>query len=274
MFEGERQTEMTLIKSFEIKNFSKNKLNQAWRQILERNRNISIRQDKIKINLEISEKPVDINKKEKKEGNLLYDLKTIVNKTVENTKKVANHLNDEYWGIDGNRIIMLLKSLTSIRTNFEKVSLKNPKLTDEQSTELENIKRICEDYENYKSMLLEKFDLALKEFGDFNSKIEKLKNDNKIVSGAFKLNNVVKLFENNDEIDFSTFKEFKFRSTYIALSNDGKTFQTSYPTFIFNLGNIIPSLYGNSTYTVNIISFINKTLKVEILKDSIDSINY
>lgn len=169
---------------------------------------------------------------------------------------------------------MLLKSLTSIRTNFEKVSLKNPKLTDEQSTELENIKRICEDYENYKSMLLEKFDLALKEFGDFNSKIEKLKNDNKIVSGAFKLNNVVKLFENNDEIDFSTFKEFKFRSTYIALSNDGKTFQTSYPTFIFNLGNIIPSLYGNSTYTVNIISFINKTLKVEILKDSIDSINY
>ena len=274
LFEGERQTEMTLIKSFEIKNFSKNKLNQALRQILERNRNISIRQDKIKINLEISEKPVDINKKEKKEGNLLYDLKTIVNKTVENTKKVANHLNDEYWGIDGNRIIMLLKSLTSIRTNFEKVSLKNPKLTDEQSTELENIKRICEDYENYKSMLLEKFDLALKEFGDFNSKIEKLKNDNKIVSGAFKLNNVVKLFENNDEIDFSTFKEFKFRSTYIALSNDGKTFQTSYPTFIFNLGNIIPSLYGNSTYTVNIISFINKTLKVEILKDSIDSINY
>lgn len=96
LFEGERQTEMTLIKSFEIKNFSKNKLNQALRQILERNRNISIRQDKIKINLEISEKPVDINKKEKKEGNLLYDLKTIVNKTVENTKKVANHLNDEY----------------------------------------------------------------------------------------------------------------------------------------------------------------------------------
>ena len=63
-------------------------------------------------------------------------------------------------------------------------------------------------------------------------------------------------------------------SPYITLSSDNKTIEVPFQSFDFDLGNIIPSLYGNSIYSINIISFINKKLKTEIIKDSIDNKEY
>ena len=49
---------------------------------------------------------------------------------------------------------------------------------------------------------------------------------------------------------------------------DNKTKQASYPIFNFNISTIIPSLYNNSIYSINIFSFVNKNLKVEIINEN------
>ena len=60
------------------------------------------------------------------------------------------------------------------------------------------------------------------------------------------------------------------------LSPDNKTIQTSYPEPVFNFKkcSIIPSLYGNSVFSVNIFSFVNKNLKAELIKDDIKDDEY
>ena len=75
-------------------------------------------------------------------------------------------------------------------------------------------------------------------------------------------------------VDFSSFKGFIFKSPYITLYKSEKKIETSYETFDFNLGKIIPSLYGHSIYSINIISFVSKELKAEIIKDSITNKDY
>ena len=74
-------------------------------------------------------------------------------------------------------------------------------------------------------------------------------------------------------LDFSNFKESSFNSPYIMLSNDNKTIQVSYPTFTYKVRSIIPSLFGNSIYSVNIFSFVSKNLKAEIIKEENDYSN-
>ena len=109
---------------------------------------------------------------------------------------------------------MLLKSLKNIKNELSNISLNNPKFNNVDK-ELINTKKICEEYENIKRMLIEKFEFILSVFDNFNDKIKNLKLDEKIVSDSFILNNEIKLVSYNKEIDFSLFKEkFKFTLYY------------------------------------------------------------
>ena len=87
----------------------------------------------------------------------------------------------------------------------------------------------------------------------------------KRISSSYKLTNKIKVVEK--KLDMSTFKENNFNSPYIMLSLDNKTKQVSYLVFTFGLNSIIPPLFGNSIFSVNIFSFITKNLKAEIMKD-------
>ena len=259
-----------ILKIKKIEKINDNKLSKKLEEIRKKNKNIIIKDDEIKIKLEISNSQIDINRIQERDGNLLYDLKTIIKDIDDNSKKISIHLKDdcEFEGVKGNRVLMILQELINIRNKFNNISLKNPKFVNEQSTELNETKKVCEDYENIKSIIMDEYDSILKEVNGFKEIIKEYDGDEKIVSKAFLLNFELESVKKNKKIDFSSFKGFQFRSNFISLSSDNKTIKTSYPDYFhFRLGNIIPSLYGTSTYSVNIVSFINKQLKVEIEED-------
>ena len=237
------------------------------------NSKVNISKEEIKVSLEISEQNVDINKKDNKD-NLLNKIREISEYIVEFTRKVNRHTRDSFKEIKGgNRIIMLLKDLKEKKNEFENLSLKNPRFLNEKKTDLKETKKVCENYEKVKRKLIDEFIDILNNFDIYNNNINNLTKDKEIVSGRYELINKIKIEEEKD-IDFSKFKGFFYKSKYISLIQKEKKIQTNYEVFNFNLGNIIPSLYGNSIYSLNILSFISQDLKCEIIKNSITNKKY
>ena len=121
-------------------------------------------------------------------------------------------------------------------------------------------------------LLINKFEKIRENYLRYEKISEDFKNDKVGVSRTYKLTNKIKVVESK-ALDFSNFKESSFNSPYIMLSNDNKTIQASYPIFTFKVRSIIPSLFGNSIYSVNIFSFVSKNLKAEIIKEDNDYSN-
>ena len=228
--------------------------------------------DKIKINLSISEKEVDIDK-QKDKHNLLCGVKDIISTIVNRILKINQHIGDAVLDYTKPRLKNLLEGLKEIKRNFEDISLKNPRFLNEEKTELKETKLVCENYENIKRNLLDKFIELLGNLKIYNENFEKIANDKKIVNNSFEFINEINVV-NKKEVDFSPFKGFIFKSRYLSYYKNEKKIQTSYETFDFSLGNIIPSLYGNSTFSINIMSFVPKETKAEIIKDSISNKDY
>lgn len=243
-----------------------------------RNRNISFFNfGPIKVDLQISEQLINLNKKDQ-EDSLLYKLKKISNDVVEFSAKINESHNDRITDeIKSHRIVIRLRGLEKIIKSLEELKLTNPKFLNVQKTDLAKTKEVCENYEKTKGQLLNYFREMDEEYTKFNKAKDNLNQDEKSISIMENLclvNKINPIKNNPKEIDFSPLKDFIFKSKYIFLDKDGKTIKTSYNTFDFHLGNIIPSLYGNSLFSINITSFINKELRAEIVKDSIKDMHY
>ena len=243
----------------ELEDIDQDNVNKQLNEL--KNKPVIVSENDIKVLLSISDKNADIAKNE---------VKKISDEIVIITKTINKFTNDNSGSP---RVIMALNKLKEIKTKFQEVNLKNPKFLNEQKTDLKATTEICEKYENIKKKLLEEFKSLLGEFEIYNQNIENLKNDKALVTKAFELINEIKMTK-NIKIDFSSFKGFILKSPYISFSKTEKKLQASYDIFNFNLGNIIPSLYGNSTFSINILSFVGKELKPEIIKDSITNKNY
>lgn len=214
---------------------------------------------------------MDINKKEDPE-NLLFNVKKISDNITDITTKINNRESDEFSNTKSCRILMLLKELGEIKKRFENIMLKNPRFLNEQITDLYETIKVCERFENKKKQLLSTFIPILGEFEKFNTNIDSLSNDKKI-SGAFNLIKEITVIKDK-KVNFPSFKGFILKSPYISFSKTEQKLQVSYDIFNFDLRNIIPSLYGNSTYSINILSFVGKELKAELIKNSISNKNY
>ena len=237
-----------------------------------RNIQVNVPLDSIKVQLSISKEIVDLKKIEE-ENNLLYKVKKISGDITEIIRKINNHVSDTFIDVKGCKNIKNLDKLNEIKKNLEDINLENPRFLNEQITNLQDTQNVCYNFENIKKQLLGKFINILKEYESFNENINNLKNDKKIISSHFELDNAIKIMENK-KIDFFSFKGIILRSPYISFSKSEKKLKPSYDNFIFDLGNIIPSLYGNSTYSINILSFVEKDLKAEILEESISNKSY
>ena len=270
--ENGNQSEKELNQKYNLEGINQSGVTKQLNELFN-NSKVNVSKEGIKVSLEIDEKNVDINKKEN-EDNLLYKVKKISEDIVKLTGKVNFHTRDSFKeSSGGNRIIMLLKDLKIKKNDFEKISLKNPRFLNGKKTDLKETKKICEEYEEIKRKLIDEFIDILKYFDIYNNNIENSKKDKEIVSGKYELINKIKILEEKD-IDFSKFKGFFYKSKYISLTPKEKKIQTNYEVFNFDLGNIIPSLYGNSIYSLNILSFISQELKTEIIKNSITNKKY
>ena len=258
--------EKTLKSVISIKAINDEKIKEKKLEIKNAKKDIS-RKDAIYIDikLSISDK---IIKKDLEKDEFLLNIQEISKKISKLMKKISEHLTDKDY------IISKIETIKEIIEEFSNISLNDPKFIDGM-TELVKTKKICENYETVKSILIKKFELLGEYYSEYRKIIKNIKNDREGVSKAYELKNNIKIVDEKI-INFSNFKKNNFNSPYIMLSPDNKNIQTSTSnrSFHFKKCKIIPSLYGNSAFSVNIFSFVNKNLKAEIIKDSIKESEY
>ena len=211
----------------------------------------------IEVKLLISDKPINI---EVEKDKFLLGIQDISKKIAKLMKKISDHLTEKDYILDK------MEKIKDIIDELSKISLNDPKFID-GVTELINTKKIFEEFQTIKTILIKKFESIRENYLNYIKIKEEYKNDKKGVSSSYKLSNKIKIVDK--KLDVSTFKGNNFNSPYIMLSPDNKTIQASYPVFTFRLNSIIPSLFGNSIFSVNIFSFVTKNLKAEILKEDI-----
>ena len=152
--------------------------------------------------------------------------------------------------------IKILKNILS-RTNLETpkfLNLRNsPKKTEEVCKVFQELRNNIiiyfskiidrgEEYENYKNSINEGLEFVGKKFNlNINGFPDK------------KLN-----------ISFNNFKTKFYSTPYISLSEDSKNINFSFNELKYELGPIIPSLYYNRNFKLNIISFVNIKLNASL----------
>ena len=247
----------------EIKYINFGKVEKIKSDIQSEKKDIKIKDIKdIEIKLLISD--LQINKEIEKDK-LLNSIQEISKKIAKLMKKISEHLTEK------NYIIEKIEKIKDIIDEFSKISLNDPKFID-GVTELINTKKICEEFHTLKAILIKKFELIRENYNNYKKITEDVKNDKKGISSSYKLTNKIKIVDK--KLDISTFKGNNFNSPYIMLAPDNKTIQTSYPIFHFKTNSIIPSLFGNTIFSVNIFSFITKNLKAEIITDEMINKEY
>ena len=258
-----KKDNLTLKEDQEIKGINKEKVEKIKLDIQNEKKDMKIKDIKdIEIKLLISD--IQINKEIEKDK-FLITIKEISKKIAKLMKKISNHLTEKSY------IIEKMETIKDIIDELSKISLNDPKFID-GVTELINTKKICENFRELKEILIKKFEMIRENFLNYKKITEDFKNDKKGISSSYKLTNKIKTA--NKELDISTFKENNFNSPYIMLSSDNKIIQASYPIFNFKTCSIIPSLFGNTIYSVNIFSFVTKNLKAEIIKDEMINKDY
>ena len=258
----EKKTDKINLKEFqEIKSINEEKIKKIKLDIQNKKEDIKLKDIKdIEVKLLISDTPINI---EIKKDKFLLKIQEIAKKIAKFMKKISEHLTEKDY------IIEKMEKIKEIIDEFSGVSLNDPKFID-GVTELINTKKIFEEFQTLKTILIKKFELIRENYLNYKKIKEEFKNDKKCISSSYKLSNNIKTVDK--KIDISSFKENNFNSPYIMLSPDNKTIQTSYPIFNFKLNSIIPSLFGNSIFSVNIFSFVTtKNLKAQIIEnDKID----
>ena len=245
----------------EIKAINDEKVNEKKLEIKNSKKGIGIKEEMyMDIKLSISDKTI-IKELEKDEFLLcIYNISIKISKLM---KKISEHLTDK------NYVIKKIETIKEIIEEFSNISLNDPKFIDGM-TELINTKKICENFETNKSILIKKFELIMENYSEYKKIIKNLINDSEGVTKSYELKNKITNVKEKI-INFSNFIKNNFNSPYIMLSSDNKNIQTSTSdgTFYFKKFTIIPSLYGNSAFSVNIFSFVNKNFRAEIIKDTI-----
>ena len=247
----------------EIKKINIDEVEKIKSEIQDKKKEIKLKDIKdIEVKLIISDRIIN---KEIEKDDFLLCIQEISKKVSKLMKRISEHLNDKKY------ILGILEKIKEIIDELSKLSLNDPKFIDEV-TDLSNTKTICDEFQTHKNILIKKFELIRENYLKYKNITEQFKNDKDAISESYQLVNEIKFV--NKTSDFSTFKQNSFNSPYIMLSNDNKTIQGSYRTFKFIINYIIPSLFGNSIYSVNIFSFVNKNLKAEIIKEDNKTMNY
>ena len=261
--EKDKEVKLTIRDKIGIKYINKKEVEKKKIEIQNSNKNIDIKNIDMNIKILISD---NLIKKDIEEDKFLLSIKEISDKISKNMKKISDHLKESEY------IIKKVEIIKDIIQELSKLSLNDPKIIG-GNTELINTKKICEQFQTLKEILIKKFELIRENYLKYDKINKELENDKEGISSYYKLINKLKIVEDK-QIDISHFKKNSFNSPYIMLSSDNKTIQVSYSVFNFRKIAIIPSLYANSIFSFNIFSFVNKNLKAEIIKEDILNKDY
>ena len=211
----------------EIKNFFKKISSQEMDSIVEQ--------------LKDKQKKLDSEKNENKIVKFQKDIDDYNNKIKNFIDEAINQLNE------------LRKKIFEF--NFQKPSFHNIIGSSPRKTE-----EVCKKIDKFKREFLHIFDEINKNIDIYENYKNSIINGLNIIGKKFNLN-TKKLIKFEKPIKFAYFKTKFSSSPYISLSNQINNIDFSFKTLDYKFGPIIPSLYSNNNFKLNIVSFVNKKLK-------------